>query len=90
MSNATHPDFNIPALTACQLDWLTANGIEAQPATDSFAGFYFSKGDRYILPVRAYSTDVYLMERDDHEDGDGEIEAGRFPRLRDALRALAA
>lgn len=53
-------------------------------------GFYFSKGERFILPVAANAEGVYLMERDDSEDGDGERQVARFDSLREALKALAA
>lgn len=83
--NTIHPDF-LRTLSAAQTAWLTANGIEATEG-ERF-GFYFSKDERYILPIPATAGAVYLMERDDHEDGDGEIQVGSFDTLRSALLEL--
>ena len=86
----THPDFSrTPTLTAEQAAWLRRAGIEAKPGDRGYGTFYF-KGDAWIEPIPANATQVYLMVRDDHEDGDGARSLGTFPRLRDALRALAA
>lgn len=67
--------------------WLRSNGIKA---TKNAYGFYFSKGERWIAPIAATDSTVYLMTVDRDEDGDGEKVVSTFPRLRDALRALAA
>lgn len=87
MTNATHPDF-LRTLSTEQLAWLAKNGIEAKKG-ERF-GFYFAKGERWIEPVAATDSRVYVMEIDRDEDGDGAKVVGSFDRLRDALRALAA
>ena len=80
-----HKDFR-KKLSNKQIDWLKRNGIEYQK--DEIAGWYFSIGERYILPIRATDTNVYLMEEDHSEDGDGAVQVGMFDSLKDALKAL--
>lgn len=85
--NSIHPDF-LRTLSDRQTAWLAANGIEAT-AGERF-GFYFSKGDCWIEPVRATAFEVDVMIVDNHEDGDGARLVESYPRLRTALRILAA
>lgn len=87
-TNSTHADFarKGSALTARQIAWLAANGIETKPG-ERF-GFYFFKGDVWVEPVAATATDVTVMIVDTHEDGDGARCVGTYPRLRDALRII--
>ncbi len=86
-ANTIHPDF-LRTLSTVQTAWLAANGIAAT-AGERY-GFYFSKGDCWIEPVPATASSVHVMIVDNHEDGDGARLVESYPRLRDALRILAA
>jgi hypothetical protein len=88
-TKATHLDFSRAPLTVAQLAWLAAQRIESKRGDRGY-GFYFFRGERWIEPVAATDRDVVVMEIDRHEDGDGAKVVRTFPRLRDALRFLAA
>jgi hypothetical protein len=87
MNNATtnHPDFT-NTLTSIQIMWCEANDIQVRKG-DSY-GFDFSKGSRWIEPIKATATRVYLFEADQSEDGDGAKLVASYPRLKAALAAL--
>lgn len=87
-TTTVHADFSRAALTSAQRAWLASARIEAKRGDRGY-GFYFSRGERWIEPIAATDREVYLYEVDRHEDGDGAKVVATFPRLRDALRALA-
>lgn len=90
-TKTVHPDFIGFAphrdLTAEQVAWL--NRHEIKVCDGARYGRYFYREERWIEPIRATDTEVSLYAVDRDQNSDGARLIATFPRLRDALRALA-